>query len=423
MYYLLTGEKPIPATDRVAEELTSPHQLNTEISSQLSSAVMLAMELRPENRFQSVAEMREALMMLKQSQKRLDEKAKQKIEEEFSGKLKPPKTKDKGIREKIIDIVLFLLVVGVGIAALFTPLKDLIKGQNQEQEKRQVLDAEKRQKKEEPKLEEKKEEQRQELPEEQKQNGESKRQQQTSYSQIIQNLRNDMVLVQGGIFTMGCIIDQGNDCLDNEKPAHQVRLSSFYISKYEVTQALWQEVMGANPSSFKGCDRCPVEKVSWNDVQGFIRRLNQISGGNYRLPTEAEWEYAARGGTQSGGYRFSGGNDPGEVGWYNGDMSSKTNPVGQKKANELGLFDMCGNVWEWCSDWYGEYISGSFTNPKGPSVGDTRVLRGGSFRRNDVRKNNKRWADESIEVTVSIRGNFNPSVTDNRVGFRLALSQ
>ncbi len=199
-----------------------------------------------------------------------------------------------------------------------------------------------------------------------------------------------MVLVRGGTFTMGCTSEQGSDCFDDEKPAHQVTLSDFYIGKYEVTQAHWQQVMGAsaslsNPSYFKGCDNCPVENVSWNDIQEFIRNLDQQTGKRYRLPTEAEWEFAARGGSAGSATKYAGSNTIGDVAWYTNNSYIKTNnsyktqPVGQKRPNELGLYDMSGNVWERCSDWYGSYSTVSQTNPEGPSSGSYRVRRGGCF--------------------------------------------
>jgi formylglycine-generating enzyme required for sulfatase activity len=189
----------------------------------------------------------------------------------------------------------------------------------------------------------------------------------------------EMVRVEGGTFTMGCTSEQGGDCYDDEKPTHQVTVSSFQIGKYEVTQAQWRAVMGNNPSHFSGCDNCPVENVSWNNVQDFIRKLNQQTGKRYRLPTEAEWEFAARGGNKSKGHKYSGGNNLNSVAWYDDNSGSKTHPVGQKQANELGIYDMSGNVWEWCEDWYGDYSSSPQTNPKGPSYGSRRVLRGGSW--------------------------------------------
>jgi formylglycine-generating enzyme required for sulfatase activity len=183
----------------------------------------------------------------------------------------------------------------------------------------------------------------------------------------------NMVFVKGGTFMMGSNIGDRD-----ERPMHQVTLSDFSIGTYEVTQAQWCAVMGNNPSKFSGCDQCPVEQVSWNDVQQFITILNSKTGKKYRLPTEAEWEYAARGGSKSSGYTYSGSNDIGSVAWYDGSSVSKTHAVGQEQSNELGIYDMSGNVWEWCSDWYGAY-SAAAVNPLGSSSGLYRVFRGGSW--------------------------------------------
>ena len=186
-----------------------------------------------------------------------------------------------------------------------------------------------------------------------------------------------MVPVEGGTFTMGATSEQGSDVWDEEKPAHKVTLSDYYIGQTEVTQALWKAVMGSNPSDSKG-DNLPVEQVSWDDCQVFIQNLNQLTGKQFRLPTEAEWEYAARGGRKSRGYKYAGGNDIGSVAWCDGNSGNETHPVGTKQANELGVYDMSGNVWEWCSDRYGDYQSSSQSDPQGPSSGSRRVFRGGS---------------------------------------------
>lgn len=186
---------------------------------------------------------------------------------------------------------------------------------------------------------------------------------------------NRMIFIKGGTFQMGDTFGDGDA---HEKPVHTVTVSDFYMSKYEVTQKLWRMVMGNNPSDFKNCDDCPVEKVSWNDAQEFIRKLSAKTGKKYRLPYEAEWEYAARSGGKS--EKYAGGSNPYALGWHIGNSGFKTHPVGQKQPNGLGLYDMTGNVWEWCEDWYGEnyYSQSSSYNPKGPSGGSFRVLRGGS---------------------------------------------
>lgn len=218
-----------------------------------------------------------------------------------------------------------------------------------------------------------------------------------------------MIRVDGGTFTMGATLEQESDAGDDEKPAHQVTLSTYYIGETEVTQALWEAVMDSNPSDFKGEDR-PVEQVSWEDCKSFISKLNSLTGKNFRLPTEAEWEYAARGGNKSQGYKYSGSNNPSDVAWYYIDNSSnETHPVKQKSPNELGLYDMSGNVWEWCQDWYGSYSSSSQTNPTGASSGSYRVLRGGS------------WYSDAWNCRVSIRSDITPDYRGNGLGLRLVL--
>ena len=235
----------------------------------------------------------------------------------------------------------------------------------------------------------------------------------------------NMVRVDGGTFTMGATSERGSDADSNEKPAHQVTLSTYSIGETEVTQALWQAVMGFNPSYHKG-DNLPVEQVSWEDCQTFIQKLNQQTGRRFRLPTEAEWEYAARGGNKSRGYKYSGSNNLDDVAWYwenSGDKrlsdnwepdkitknNCRTHDVKTKQANELGLYDMSGNVYEWCQDWEANYGSGSQTDPKGPSSGSYRVDRGGS------------WSGFFVFCRVSIRDSHSPGSANNSLGFRLAL--
>ena len=214
----------------------------------------------------------------------------------------------------------------------------------------------------------------------------------------------DMVTVQGGRFAMG-----GNEN-NNEKPIHNVTLSSFKIAKYETTLAQWQKVMGSNPSGRKDCMDCPVTAVGWDDIQTFIQKLNTLSGKNYRLPTEAEWEYAARGGTKSKKFEYAGSNDVNAVAWTFANSGSITHPVGQKEANELGLYDMSGNVWEWCNDWYDEnyYDKSPEDNPKGPATGPHRVFRGGNL------------ASEPAKSRVAYRNPF--QLGYGTMGFRLASS-
>ena len=232
---------------------------------------------------------------------------------------------------------------------------------------------------------------------------------QAQKERIIHNLINNMVYVEGGTFMMGATSEQGTDAADGEKPVHQVTLSSFSIGRYEVTQEEWQAVMGSNPSYFKGAKR-PVESVSWNDCQEFIRKLNAMTGRRFRLPTEAEWEYAARGGNRSQGYKYSGSNNLNSVAWYADNSGNTTHDVGLKSPNELGIYDMSGNVWEWCQDWYdiNYYSSSPQTNPMGPSSGSYRVDLGGS------------WYSYARSCRVSYRFNNGPGLRDLNLGLRLA---
>ena len=219
----------------------------------------------------------------------------------------------------------------------------------------------------------------------------------------------NMVQVEGGTFTMGATSEQEfNEIFDkDEKPTHQVTLSSYMIGETEVTQELWQAVMGRNPSDFKGAKR-PVEMVSWNDCQKFIKKLNQLTGGHFRLPTEAEWEFAARGGNRSKKTQYAGGSNLGSVAWYYGNSGNTTHDVATKLPNELGLYDMSGNVCEWCQDWYGSYSSSAQTNPTGPSSGEWRVQRLGC------------WYSSAEGCRVANRGCSSPSNRIHTFGLRLA---
>ena len=220
----------------------------------------------------------------------------------------------------------------------------------------------------------------------------------------------EMVKVEAGSFDMGATPEMENSC-EREKPVHRVTLTNnYYIGKYEVTQALWKSVMGSWPSWFKGAD-LPVESVSWNDCQDFISKLNAMTGKRFRLPTEAEWEYAARGGKKSRGYQYSGSNTLGDVAWYEGNSGSKTHAVGTKQPNELGIYDMTGNVYEWCHDWYGSYSSSPQTNPIGAVSGPGRVFRGGC------------WSNSAGDCRSSDRSNFVPYLSGRILGLRLALSE
>jgi formylglycine-generating enzyme required for sulfatase activity len=240
---------------------------------------------------------------------------------------------------------------------------------------------------------------------------------------VIEQLEKAMVLVKGGCYQMGDIF--GDEDAD-ERPVHKVCVDDFYMGETEVTQRQWTEIMGSNPSYFKTCDDCPVERVSWDDVQEFIKRLNEKTTplvplnkggfrGLYRLPTEAEWEYAARSGGKM--EKWAGTSNESELGdyaWYycNLGVEGESHPVKEKKPNGLGLYDMSGNVWEWCSDWYNDnyYKNSPRNNPKGPSSGQVRVLRGGS------------WNFSSKHSRTVNRGRILPDFRKLDLGFRCVMT-
>lgn len=226
-----------------------------------------------------------------------------------------------------------------------------------------------------------------------------------------------MIPVEGGSFMMGATEEQGVDGSDRERPVHQVTLSSYYIGETEVTQALWQAVMGNNPSYFAGGYQQPVENVSWQDCQQFITSLNELTGCSFRLPSEAEWEFAARGGNMSEGYKFAGSNNLESVAWYSYNDSWSLrgtdfygpHDVATRMPNELEIYDMSGNVHEWCQDWYGHYGSEAQVDPVGPLTGTNRVYRGGS------------WYFDEWFCRVSFRNSVSPSYTSYGIGLRLAM--
>ena len=225
-----------------------------------------------------------------------------------------------------------------------------------------------------------------------------------------------MVYVEGGSFMMGAPAND-TECDNNCRPAHKVTLSSYYIGKYEVSQRLWEAVMGSNPSTYRSSIPkiidAPVHDVTWFDCQKFISELNKLTGKQFRLPTEAEWEFAARGGKKSKGYKYSGSNDLEAVAWYDGETPSDIGSIGEyrfRQSNELAIYDMTGNVDEWCQDWYGPYRKTAQVNPKGPNTGTSRVLRGGSYI-----SSNKNWK-------VWERMKDTPYYSSRRLGLRLVLS-
>jgi sulfatase modifying factor 1 len=228
-------------------------------------------------------------------------------------------------------------------------------------------------------------------------------------AEVVKSIEEKMIKIEGGSFTMGCFNPQDTECYFWEKPRHNITISTFYVCKFDVTQKEWKALMGATPAA-KYCAECPVVNVTWFDAQLFINKLNQLSGKNYRLPTEAEWEYTAKGGNKSHGYKYAGGDEALTVAWYDSVISREVHPVGQKAPNELGMYDMSGNVWQWCSDWFNEkyYSSSPSNNPSGPSTATKdRVVRGGS------------WWGPRRDCRVANRDKFPPDSKDDDVGFRV----
>jgi formylglycine-generating enzyme required for sulfatase activity len=226
---------------------------------------------------------------------------------------------------------------------------------------------------------------------------------------IISSMEKNMLNIKGGVFNMGCPGREDRQCRTDESPVHSINIDSYKIGKFEITQTQWKEVMGKNPSENRKCKECPVNNVSWNDIQIFLKKLNKLTGKSYRLPTEVQWEYAARGGVKSKGYKYAGSNNYSIVGYsgYYGDERDTTRPVGKKKPNELGIYDMSGNAYEWCHDYYDKnyYSSSAKNNPKGPKTGKRRVLRDGGF-----------WSE-----CISNRRSDLPNKKSKLLGFRLAL--
>ena len=216
-----------------------------------------------------------------------------------------------------------------------------------------------------------------------------------------------MKLIAGGTFTMGGSLE-GIDYKNNELPAHSMKVESFYMSEYEVTQQLWTAIMGTNPSEFIG-EQNPVENVNWYDCVEFTKKLCSLTGKTFRLPTEAEWEYAAKGGANQENYEFAGSNHIGDVAWAASNSGKTTHPVGQKSCNRCGLYDMSGNVYEWCSSWYAPYTVETMNNPLGPDSGEDKVFRGGSWK----------YSDTYCRVTY--RPHTNPNGKYNNLGLRLVL--
>lgn len=338
------------------------------------------------------------------------------------------------MREHPIESVLVLdLLLLMGREARQTEEKQFADEQRLEEERRRA-EEEKRREKEKRRAEEEArkwaEEEAKKREEERKRAEEELRLATSDLEFTVNGVTFKMIYVESGTFQMGATPEQGSEAADNEKPVHPVKLSNYHIGETPVTQALWKAVMGSNPSGFKG-DNLPVDFVSWNDCQEFIQKLNRLTDKTFRLPTEAEWEYAARGGKCHSPYKYAGSDSIDEVAWYwknSGDKylagtdndrrdnvktmldnHCKAHPVKTKKPNALGIYDMSGNVWECCQDRYGAYSGSKQTDPKGPSEGLLRVLRGGS------------WFFYARDCRVSSRFISTPDSRDIACSFRLAL--
>ena len=378
LFKLLTGSTPPEAMEIQDEGLPVAELQAKQISRPVISAIAMAMKGRHE-RTQSVAEFMSNLKSedtqdtvvfpdatgTGRKRKETEEKA---AKEKAKVERKRKETEEKATKKKATFVVTIVVVAIVAIWLMIPSNKNKV-----EEELAKITEA--------------------------------------SYSKgilTVNGIKYNMVRVEGCTFRMGATSEQDCDAYDIEEPVHSVTLSSYYIGKTEVTQALWKAVMGSNPSKFKG-ENLPVENVSWDDCQVFVRKLNSLTGQNFRLPTEAEWEFACRGGNNSLGYKYSGSDNIDNVAWFDCNSGRKTHFVATKSPNELGIYDMSGNVWEWCSDWYDKYSSGAQTNPKGPESGSFRVYRGGG------------WGSRAGRCRSSLRDNNYPTFRDCGVGLRLAL--
>jgi formylglycine-generating enzyme required for sulfatase activity/serine/threonine protein kinase len=465
MYFLLTGERPLAAPDRISHSLPAPHELNSQVDSQISSAVMLAMEMRPEDRFQSIANFKQALHLLstkissESSTHRPSHTSDTKQEESVNRSEETPPKEESHSQLRYMKIALvFFIVIAVGFAlsrylfwgsnqsiasgfssteltidtahtpvlgSLFVTtapdgaeviLNGVVQGQTPYTIHDLVADTYA--------IELQKPGYNRMIFSAVVEGGKVTQLNEELFfdrDDPIQQLIRNMFLVEGGIFTMGCTAEQGVDCKDWEQPARRVTVRNFKISMYEVTQKQWYAVMGSDPRELHntGCDECPVEGVSWDDVQKFISRLNRLTGRTMRLPTEAEWEYAARGGKHTKGYKYSGSDDIHQVAWHTGNSENgfgrgtqnTTWPVGQKQPNELGIYDMSGNVWEWCEDDWHETYRAAPSDGRAwvdRSRGSLRVIRGGS------------WANGATGCRVSYRYSSQSTNASKVLGFRLA---
>ena len=376
LYKMLTGKTPPPASDIMNDGFPEEELRLLRISERTLGLLHRMMALRKKDRPQTVSEVM-ALFKVKSSsfseKTRIDDEATVRISvHEEQCKVQTVKVQKPKKRIGVYLVWLFILFAVCYIGVLYYKYEVKAKQQaHLERLREQVvadsmanIEAENARKAQE----------RQEGAHKEREEAESRRRE-TGYSNgvlKVNGIEYPMVYVAGGSFMMG---SDDVDAYSGEKPVHSVALSGYYIGKYEVTQDLWKEIMGANPSYFKG-PRRPVENISWGECQEFIRKLNSITGQNFKLPTEAQWEFAARGGNNSNGYKYSGSDSIDNVAWC---CDESTHNVGSKSCNELGVYDMSGNVREWCSDWYASYSRNSVIDPVGPPDGFRRVNRGGCW--------------------------------------------
>jgi len=356
-YFVVTGVRPFDVGQRYTENLPSPRNLFPDITPEANRTIMKAMELNPTKRHQTIKVFMDDLL----GKGKPRSYSRPSTGTDWEGTSPAPTKSKKGLLIASMAAALIIIII-FGVMIKRTPSVTKHPGEP------------------------------------------------------------DMVFVQGGTFTMGCTDEQGKDCDEREKPAHSVTLNDFYIGKYLVTQAEWEAIMGTtirqqldkeskyrDKEIFSEGGDYPMYYVNWDEVQEFISKLNKKTGKQYRLPTEAEWEFAARGGNKSNKTKYSGSNIVDNVAWYYENNDGTIRLVGKKASNELGIFDMSGSVLEWCNDWYGIYTVGKKYNPKGAISGSRRVLRGGSF------------VCYAHSCRVSYRLAATPDVRNVGIGFRLVL--
>ena len=415
LYKLLTGITPLDVNLRISGEELKP--LPTNISAATRNAITAAMEINKNKRPQTVAAFIELLKAQPTSAEETIYDAEESSAPKVAAVSKPNEytSKQSGRESKsYIGIIVGIIIVAILVAGAYWGINQW---QETQRRKQLQIEAEERERIAEETRQRELEEESLRLADEKRKKEEAQRERLSKIQSIsipigksTQSPAIDMIKVDGGTYTRGVNTRDGSGVYDDVKPAHQINVSSFYISKYEITQEQWMTIMESNPSCFKG-ESLPIDNISWNDAQVFISRLNAKTGKKFRLPTEAEWEFAARGGIYHSGYTYSGGNNVADVAWYSDNSGRETHPIGEKVPNELGIYDMSGNILEWCNDWYDRdyYRYCQATNPQGPDHGYWRVLRGGS------------WTHIGIACSVSKRYSDNPDTKKSCYGLRLAM--